>query len=240
MSKKINRDLKAITEELHAALKREKNDFIAIGVLLIEAREELEYGEWLPWLAENFGSSTSTAENYMNAARFAVKFPTVRNLKLRPSALYALSGFDSDYEGKVIAAALSEAETKWVNRDRVEEIWESIFKSERDERQRRENEDKENQEETENAETAADTEADDILDGPPPDLPPTPKPVVHDVILPSFDQALKSLASLQTKRLEDFSGTEYKADDLHAIADFLHAVADAIERQQKSTHDQNK
>jgi hypothetical protein len=188
MSNKINRDLNVITKELHAALKRETTDIIAIGVLLIEAQGKLEHGKWLPWLAENFDSSTSTAENYMNAARFAVKFPTIRNLKLRPTALYTLSGVDSDYEGKVIEVALSEAETKWVNGDRVEEIWESIFKSERDKRQRRENKDEDDNDE--NRETAADTEADDILDGTPPDLPPAPKPVVHDVFLPSFDEAI--------------------------------------------------
>ena len=68
MSKKISRDLKVITKELHAALKREAADIVAIGDLLIEAHAQLEHGEWLPWLAENFGSSVSTADNYMAAA----------------------------------------------------------------------------------------------------------------------------------------------------------------------------
>jgi hypothetical protein len=73
---------------LHAALKREAADIIAIGDLLIEAHNQLDHGEWLPWLAENFGSSVSTADNYMAAARLAAKYPSIGNLRLRPTALY--------------------------------------------------------------------------------------------------------------------------------------------------------
>ena len=103
MSKKNQRELKEIATELHKTMQQESADVIGIGRLLIEAKEQVEHGEWLPWLAGNFGSSVSTAANYMNAASFAAKFPTVVNLKLRPSALYVLgSELASDpYDGSL-------------------------------------------------------------------------------------------------------------------------------------------
>jgi hypothetical protein len=132
MSKKISRDLGVIARELHTALKREAADIITIGALLTEAKNQLDHGEWLSWLAANFGSSVSTADNYIAAARFAAKFPTVGNLKLRlrPTALYAL-GHDlaspsGRYDRKAITAIFSEAQTKWVNAKRAEEIARSL------------------------------------------------------------------------------------------------------------------
>jgi hypothetical protein len=124
--KKINRDLKVITRELHAAMRREATDIIAIGTLLLEARSQLKYGKWLPWLEAHFGASDSSADNYMNAARFARKFPTVGNLKLRPTALYVL-GHDLEYpsglfDHRALKKIFSAAETTWVNGGRVKEI----------------------------------------------------------------------------------------------------------------------
>ena len=72
------------------ALKREATDIIAIGNLLIEAKEAVDYGDWRAWLAANFGSSSRTADNYMSAANFAATCATVAQLKLRPTALYLL------------------------------------------------------------------------------------------------------------------------------------------------------
>jgi hypothetical protein len=204
MSKKINRDLKVTTKELHTALKRETTDIIAIGDLLVEANAQLDHGEWLPWLAENFGSSVSTADNYLAAARLAAKFPTVANLRLRPTALYVL-GHDLAspsglYDRKAIRAIFSEAKTKWVNAQRAREIALLLQKPkscETIEEMKAKTAD----------ETAAQAETDDILDGPPPELPASPEATVHDVILPPFDQAIKTLANLQTKSLEKFAAT---------------------------------
>ncbi len=56
MIKRIGpRNIALITSELDAALKREATGIITIGSLLIEAREQLDYGEWLAWLEEHFG-----------------------------------------------------------------------------------------------------------------------------------------------------------------------------------------
>ena len=124
------RGIERITRELQTALKREAIDIVAIGRLLIEARAKLEHGEWLPWLAENFGSSISTADNYMVAARFAAKFPTVANLKLRPSALYML-GHDLEhpcglFDRRAMRAILRAAKTQWISGDQARDIAEEL------------------------------------------------------------------------------------------------------------------
>jgi hypothetical protein len=237
VTSKITRDLKVITKELQTALTRETADIIAIGKLLDEANEQLEHGEWLPWLAENFGSSVSTADNYMAAARFAAKFPTVGNLRLRPTALYVL-GHDLAspsglYDCKAIRAIFSEAKTKWVNEKRAREIAEALQKPKPEPIPTLE----EIKAKRAAAKTAEQAEADAIIDGPPPELPPAPEATAHDVILAPFDQAVKTLANLQTKSLEKFAGTAHRALDIRAIADFLHGVANVIDRQQKQTSD---
>jgi hypothetical protein len=224
MTEMINRDLKVVTEELHAALKREATDIIAIGNLLIEAQGTLKHGEWLPWLKKNFGSSGSTADNYMAAARFATKFPTVGNLRLSPTTLYLL-GHDLAspcglYNRKAINAILSEAKIKWVNRHRAREIAHSLKPQDAGQIEDQDEE-------------AAKAEAEEILEGPPPELPPAPEPTVQDVILPSFNQAIKTLTNLRTKPLEKFADTEHDAHAIRALGDFLHQLADAIDRQQK-------
>ena len=219
------RDIGEIASELQTALKREATDIIAIGGLLIEAQTQLEHGEWLPWLKEHFGSSTSTAENYMAAAKFAAKFPTVGNLKLRPTTLYLL-GTELDepdglYSPKAIKAILKAAETEWINADRADDIARSLLPPEPPET---------TEEETEEE---SQSEIDDILDGPPPELPPSPEATAHDVILPPFDQAVSTLAQLQTKPLTSFVATTHEPDRIRAVSIFLQEVADEIERRRK-------
>ena len=55
--RKKRRAIAQIADDLAAALKRESADIIAIGGLLIEAKDSLDHGKWLPWLKTNFGSS---------------------------------------------------------------------------------------------------------------------------------------------------------------------------------------
>ena len=225
------RDIELITTELQAALKREATDVIAIGDLLIEAKEQLlDHGEWLPWLKENFASSKSTAENYMNAARFATKFPAVGNLKLRPSALYRLGQALNDptglYDRKAIKAILKAAETRWINVDEAEAIAESLQPEPFVEAIKAE------------MPAAEKVEINDILDGPSPDLPPEPELTARDVILLPFDQAVGTLANLQTKPLGSFVATTHGLNKIRAVSVFLQEVADVI-KQQKAASDQS-
>jgi Protein of unknown function (DUF3102) len=226
MTKRIRRDIGLIAEQLQVVMKREAADIIEIGDLLLEAKDQLEHGEWLPWLKTNFGPSTTTAENYMAAARFAAKIPNVVNLKLRPTALYLLGRELDDpsdfYSPKVIKAILKAAETEWVNTERAFEIARSLQPPEPPIEDR--------EAEWIAAEEAERSEIDDILEGPPPDLPPAPEATVRDVILPPFDQAVGTLAQLQTKPLASFIATTYEPDRIRAVIIFLQEVADAIEK----------
>jgi hypothetical protein len=243
--KKAVRDLTQITAELQIALKRETQDIISIGKLLIEAQAQLEHGEWLPWLKdkEHFGSSIRTAENYMCAAKVAAKFATVANLKelrLRPSALYAmgraLETDDETFTPEAIAAIFKEAESAWVSGSRVYEIAEELWKPP-PEPDVEEVSPAEPEPAADVAAAARRSEEDDILDGPPPELPPAPE-AAHDVVLPAFDQAIRQLTYLQTKPLDSFAGSEHSAHDIRTVGDFLLDIASARERSE--THESTR
>jgi Protein of unknown function (DUF3102) len=107
------RSLDVIASELHSALKREMTDVINIGGLLVEAKKQLSHGQWLPWLAKHFPLSKSTVANYVNAYKFAIKFPIVRNLKIHPSVLYMLASEAVD--STTTAVILKAAETQLVD-----------------------------------------------------------------------------------------------------------------------------
>jgi hypothetical protein len=228
MSRKIRRDMEVIVTELQAALKRETADIIAIGGLLLEARDQLEHGAWLVWLGENFERDPRTAENYMNAARLSnkFKFETISNLKLRPTALYLLGrALEHDpyglYPRKTINAILKAAETEPITAERAEEIAVSLRPPPKPAI--------EEAEAAPEVEKTAQEEADDILAGPPPELPPA-APTVHDVTLPPFEQAVGTLVHLQTKQLGSFVATTHEPKKLRDVSRFLQEVADAIEK----------
>jgi hypothetical protein len=229
VSRKVRRDIELIVTELQAALKRETADIIIIGGLLIEAQEQLDHGEWLPWLKENFGSTPRTAQNYMKAAKFAAKNEIVSHLKLRPSCIYRISGDDPYglYGRKAVKAIFKAAETEWINGDRAEEIAVSLRPPRPTLTEAALEEIEAAREE---AEKTAQEEIDGILGGPPPELPPAPEVTVHDVTLPPFDQAVKMLAQLQTKPLASFATTTHEPDRIRAVSSFLQEVADAIEK----------
>ena len=52
-----------------AALKSSVEHAMAAGDLLIEAKELVPHGQWLPWLAENCELSERTAQLYMRTAK---------------------------------------------------------------------------------------------------------------------------------------------------------------------------
>lgn len=63
------RDIETITAEI-LTLKQSAGDAILkIGHRLIEAKELLPHGEWLPWLNEQVDFSERTAQNFMRLAR---------------------------------------------------------------------------------------------------------------------------------------------------------------------------
>lgn len=230
--KKVARDITVITSELQIALKRETADVIAIGNLLLEAKDQLEHGKWLPWIKANCGLSESTAQNYMNAARLAVKYPTVGVLKLRPTVLYWLWEQMENISLDEIEVIFAVAENEWVNIERAEAIIEAVHE------ERRGTEDEEEEQprdeppvEEQPREEPLRSEIDDILEGPPPELPPAPEVSTPDITLPPFDQAVETLSRLQTKALSSFLGTKHPPDKISMIAHFLRDVADKVQSQ---------
>lgn len=63
------RTIEAITGDILEAQRKGGEAVLTIGRCLIEAKDMLRHGEWLPWLAEKVGYSEKTAQNFMRLAR---------------------------------------------------------------------------------------------------------------------------------------------------------------------------
>ena len=63
------RTIETITAEIVALKADAGKAIIGIGERLIEAKEQLGHGEWLPWLTEKVDFSERTAQNFMRLAR---------------------------------------------------------------------------------------------------------------------------------------------------------------------------
>jgi DNA repair exonuclease SbcCD ATPase subunit len=64
-----HRDIEVITAEIQFYKAQAGTAIIEIGNRLIEAKEQLKHGEWLPWLSEKVDFSESSAQNFMRIAR---------------------------------------------------------------------------------------------------------------------------------------------------------------------------
>ena len=63
------RTIETITNEILELKKQAGKAVLGIGQRLIEAKETLSHGEWLPWLTEQVDFSERTAQYYMRLAR---------------------------------------------------------------------------------------------------------------------------------------------------------------------------
>jgi hypothetical protein len=165
----------------------------------------------------------------MQAAKFAAKSETVSDLgNLSPSALYAISSDGGAfYTPEIIKAILQEAKKSRVGKDRA---WDIALSLTPEEDKKKPPTPKELQQHLkEEAEAAAKDkeEAEAILDGPPPDLPPAAPIVPVDFALAQFNNAIKALGELRTKSVNRFTGTTHNVDELREVAHFLFAVASA-------------
>jgi hypothetical protein len=209
------RALKVIEGELRQALKRETADIVKIGELLLEAKAQLPHGCWLPWLRRGFSLSERSARRYMGAGRFAktqAKSATVADLALSPSALYLVSG--GELPAKAVAAIMKEAASKRVGGDRAQEIAAPFMRK---------------AEEVILLATDQD-EIDELLDGPPPELPPTQEATSLAVmsVQQRFDDAVRTLLDIGTKPAAKLVGTRHPVSDLMLVARFLRQVADHL------------
>jgi hypothetical protein len=124
----VLRPLSVLEEEFAGTLTNDVPNIIRRGQLLIEIKEAVGHGNWRPWLRSKFALSQSTAQNYMNVAAFAEKFPTVGNLKVSPGVLYQLataSKKDRLTAGQV-AAILDAATDRWIDHREAIEILDGL------------------------------------------------------------------------------------------------------------------
>lgn len=92
------RDIEAVTGEIIHLKQELARNIVDIGLRLIEAKEMLPHGEWLPWLEERVCFSEKTAQNYMRVAREFPNPQLVADLGVR-KALALLELPPEDREG---------------------------------------------------------------------------------------------------------------------------------------------
>jgi hypothetical protein len=119
---KHRRELSVIADEIRVNLKRETAAIITTGGLLIEAQKQVDHGEWLPWLKREFSLSERSAQRYMRAFKFAVKYDTVADLNMSPTALYLLTEKEDDFPPAVIHGLFRQATKGRVGKD---DVWEN-------------------------------------------------------------------------------------------------------------------
>lgn len=91
------RDIETITGEILDAQRRGGEAILTIGRCLIEAKEKLPHGEWLPWLNERVSYSERTAQNLMAVARKYSNPQTLADLGMAKAiALLALPDWERD------------------------------------------------------------------------------------------------------------------------------------------------
>jgi hypothetical protein len=207
-----HRELDEIADDIRATAETTA-DILAIGGYLIEAKEQLDFGDWLPWLAREFDFSERTARNYMKAAEFAANRKTISDLRLTATALYVLAEDSERNTPEAIELVLQEAAAGRVTAARVDDILDTEWKRTRAQ-------EREDLSQEVNAEQA-------ILDGeapptaPPSELPAEP-PTRAALQLAAFDTAIAQLkGAISTKRVATFTNTVHSVNDLQIVADFL-------------------
>jgi DUF3102 family protein len=220
--------LDRLTARLRTALRRATKDIILIGNLLTQSRKHMEYGEWQPWLAENFDLSLRTAQNYFAAAAYVErkrKSATVADFaNLSPTVLYALAG--GHYNEQKEAAILAATRKGRVGHEKALDICDALAPPD-DDAEEAADDDDDQEDGDDDAEPAAaeDPEIAAILDGPPPAVPPpAPNLVPPDFALRDFDDAVSVLKRLMTKPSAQFASTNHTADDLEGVECFIRAV----------------
>jgi hypothetical protein len=226
-----NSPLEQLENKIHVALHRHTKSIIEIGQLLIQSHDLIQYGEWTSWLKKNFDLSHRTATRYIAAARYAeLRLATVANLNLEnlaPGVLYDLAaGSYSDEQEAAILAATREGH---VSSESAYAISSAINREPAKDDDAATDDQEYGGELTPAEDPAEDPEIEAILDGPPPEVPPTaPNPPPTDFALRDFDEAITALKRLMTKLSTEFASTIHSAEDLEHIEDFIRTVRKAL------------
>lgn len=213
-----NRSLEYWAPKLRAALGRETNNIIEIGKILRNCREAAKHGTFLSWLANNFDLSERSAYNYIKASEYVERqgeLATVANLA--PGVLYQLA--DEEFEPALEQAILKASTVGRVDMGVVEMLARNMQDAENLAQEAAEAQ-------AEDAEAQAeDAELEEILDGPPPEVPQPEEPKPIDFNLQAFDKAIDTLKRLRTKPIAGFAtSTEHTAEDLEHIEQFIRDV----------------
>jgi hypothetical protein len=102
--------LSELGRNIRALIGVARASIIEIGQKLIAAKEQVRHGEWLSWLAGEFGWTEGTAQRYMQVARAFGQMPhaaVFADLTIDASALYALASprVPKDVRDEAIEAA---------------------------------------------------------------------------------------------------------------------------------------
>jgi hypothetical protein len=118
------RPLSAIEADIASTQTDDTGNLIKRGEYLIEAKEQIEHGEWTRWLDHNFDLSERTAQSQMQVARYVAglgKTATIAVLNLSKSAIYTISA-DNYRAVDCIPAILEEAGKRFLTLRGVQRV----------------------------------------------------------------------------------------------------------------------
>jgi hypothetical protein len=95
--------------EIRRLGKQVVSDVIEIGRLLVESKELVGRGDWLPWLSREFQWSDTTAERFMRVHKLSLKNGNLPNLDIPLSGLYLLAAPSTPEIAKQEAVSRAEA-----------------------------------------------------------------------------------------------------------------------------------
>jgi hypothetical protein len=209
-----NRALHLIANEIRATLKREVADVIKIGRLLAEAQAQLDHGEWMPWLEQEFSLSDRSARRYVATYEFtkSAKLAKSASSKLGVSALFLLA--EQHLEPEEVKAVLKAARKQWIGATKAWDIIQELRW-------------RDQPPPPEPPQGAEPPSSETPPEPPPPWAPPPPAPLPLDVYLTNeFTTAISTLMKLITKPSSKFVGVA-QVDDLRMLANFLNGIAAA-------------
>jgi hypothetical protein len=89
-------------------VKNTVEDIIEVGNDLLDVKEALPHGQFLPWLKAGFGWSERSAQNFMSVAE-KFKSAKIADLPIQPSAAYFLAAPSVPDEARQVAVEKAEA-----------------------------------------------------------------------------------------------------------------------------------
>lgn len=91
LAPEVRTDVQESTRRIHELERRTSESIIEIGQQLIRVKQRLPHGEFLPWLASEFGWGQATAYNFIRVAEVFGDAKVTNFVSFQPSALYALA-----------------------------------------------------------------------------------------------------------------------------------------------------